>query len=72
MNVNRRNFLAAGFSAAAGAAQSGCGGPDDQNTTDVSAPGGPVDWAKVRRDFPRALNETYFNSAAQHPRVSQS
>ena len=67
MNVNRRNFLAAGLSAAAAAAQSGCGGPDDQNATDASAPGGPIDWAKVRQAFPRALNETYFNSGAQHP-----
>jgi selenocysteine lyase/cysteine desulfurase len=25
------------------------------------------DFSNVRRDFPRALNETYFNSAAQHP-----
>jgi selenocysteine lyase/cysteine desulfurase len=25
------------------------------------------DFAALRNDFPRALNETYFNSAAQHP-----
>ena len=25
------------------------------------------DFSALRRDFPRALNETYFNSAAQHP-----
>lgn len=25
------------------------------------------DFSQVRADFPRALNETYFNSAAQHP-----
>src|SRR3954453_8683457 len=25
------------------------------------------DFSKLRADFPRALNETYFNSAAQHP-----
>ncbi len=25
------------------------------------------DFAALRKDFPRALNETYFNSAAQHP-----
>jgi len=25
------------------------------------------DFSSLRRDFPRAMNETYFNSAAQHP-----
>src|SRR6185503_18625456 len=25
-----------------------------------------------RKDFPRALNETYFNSAAQHPLATHS
>lgn len=25
------------------------------------------DWEAIRRTFPRALNETYFNAAAQHP-----
>lgn len=29
--------------------------------------GGPVDWNAVRHDFPRALNEVYFNCSAQHP-----
>jgi selenocysteine lyase/cysteine desulfurase len=32
----------------------------------VTAAGAP-DFSKLRADFPRALNETYFNSAAQHP-----
>jgi len=27
----------------------------------------PPDFSALRADFPRALNETYFNSAAQHP-----
>jgi selenocysteine lyase/cysteine desulfurase len=27
----------------------------------------PPDFSSVRADFPRAMNETYFNSAAQHP-----
>jgi selenocysteine lyase/cysteine desulfurase len=27
----------------------------------------PPDFSSVRADFPRALNEIYFNSAAQHP-----
>ena len=34
----------------------------------VSAiPAASPDFSKLRSDFPRALNETYFNSAAQHP-----
>ncbi|MBK9169944.1 MAG: aminotransferase class V-fold PLP-dependent enzyme [Bryobacterales bacterium] len=27
----------------------------------------PPDFSALRADFPRAMNETYFNSAAQHP-----
>src|SRR5918994_1006885 len=30
-------------------------------------PAAAPDFSKLRADFPRALNETYFNSAAQHP-----
>ncbi|MBI1786340.1 MAG: twin-arginine translocation signal domain-containing protein [Acidobacteria bacterium] len=34
----------------------------------LPAAAAPVpDFSSVRKDFPRALNETYFNSAAQHP-----
>src|SRR5918992_2356068 len=33
----------------------------------AAAPAAAPDFSKVRADFPRALNETYFNSAAQHP-----
>ncbi len=32
-----------------------------------AAASAPIDWAAVRNDFPRALNEVYFNSSAQHP-----
>jgi selenocysteine lyase/cysteine desulfurase len=34
--------------------------------TAAAAPPAP-DFSALRQDFPRALNETYFNSAAQHP-----
>jgi hypothetical protein len=27
----------------------------------------PPDFAEVRKNFPRAVKETYFNAAAQHP-----
>ena len=34
----------------------------------AAAATGSIDLSKqCRQDFPRALNETYFNSAAQHP-----
>jgi selenocysteine lyase/cysteine desulfurase len=33
----------------------------------LSSQAAPPDFSKLRADFPRALNETYFNSAAQHP-----
>lgn len=37
-------------------------------TTAAAALAAPVDLSVTcRKDFPRALNETYFNSAAQHP-----
>jgi selenocysteine lyase/cysteine desulfurase len=49
--MNRRYFLSAGAAAAAAPA----------------APASRPDFAKLRADFPRALNETYFNSGAQHP-----
>lgn len=32
-----------------------------------AAAGAADDFSRLRHDFPRALNETYFNSAAQHP-----
>jgi selenocysteine lyase/cysteine desulfurase len=35
--------------------------------TAMAAAAALPDFSAVRRDFPRALNETYFNSAAQHP-----
>ncbi|MCC6590461.1 MAG: aminotransferase class V-fold PLP-dependent enzyme [Bryobacterales bacterium] len=51
--MNRRQFLAASTVTAAAAPL-------------AAAPG--IDLSKqCRQDFPRALNETYFNSAAQHP-----
>jgi selenocysteine lyase/cysteine desulfurase len=49
--MNRRHFLA-GTAALAAAS---------------SAPDASPNFSKIRADFPRALNETYFNSAAQHP-----
>jgi selenocysteine lyase/cysteine desulfurase len=33
----------------------------------AASPAASPDFSKLRADFPRALNETYFNSAAQHP-----
>jgi selenocysteine lyase/cysteine desulfurase len=33
----------------------------------AALPAASPDFSKLRADFPRALNETYFNSAAQHP-----
>ena len=33
----------------------------------AAAAAGPPDFSSLRAEFPRALNETYFNSAAQHP-----
>ena len=33
----------------------------------MAATAAPPDFSALRKDFPRALNETYFNSAAQHP-----
>ena len=34
----------------------------------VAAVAAPVDLSlQCRKDFPRGMNETYFNSAAQHP-----
>jgi selenocysteine lyase/cysteine desulfurase len=50
--MNRRHFLAGATALSAGGAAAAETGPD---------------FSKLRADFPRALNETYFNSAAQHP-----
>lgn len=39
-------------------------------TASLAAPAAAAaapDFSRLRADFPRALNETYFNSAAQHP-----
>src|SRR5688572_26589922 len=37
-------------------------------TAAAAAVAAPVDLSlQCRKDFPRAMNETYFNSAAQHP-----
>ena len=33
----------------------------------AAAPSPAIDWNAIRQDFPRALNEVYFNSSAQHP-----
>lgn len=52
--MTRRDLMAAGAALASAAAAD-------------AAPAAPVDFGALRRDFPRALNETYFNSAAQHP-----
>jgi selenocysteine lyase/cysteine desulfurase len=49
--MNRREFLA-GTGVVAAAAQ--------------AAPATP-DFSEIRKNFPRALKETYFNAAAQHP-----
>jgi len=54
--VNRREFF--GSAASLSAAAQALGGADID-----TAP----DFASLRADFPRATNETYFNSAAQHP-----
>ena len=69
MQVNRREWLSGGLGAVSTAALAGCGaGPQTQGGE--LAPvvsGGVVDWEAVRARFPRAVNETYFNCAAQHP-----
>jgi selenocysteine lyase/cysteine desulfurase len=49
--MNRRNFLT-GAVAFAGATPAATSAPD---------------FSEVRKNFPRALKETYFNAAAQHP-----
>src|SRR5688572_16112582 len=49
--MNRRDFLA---------------GATALSAIPAASPAQP-DFSKLRADFPRALNETYFNSAAQHP-----
>ena len=69
VGINRRDLLTRGFAAASGAALSGCGrpAPADEATLQPVVSNGVVDWEAVRRRFPRALNETYFNCAAQHP-----
>jgi len=33
----------------------------------AAASGGAIDFSAVRKNFPRAVKETYFNAAAQHP-----
>src|SRR6516165_1409955 len=33
----------------------------------AAAAGGAIDFSAVRKNFPRAVKETYFNAAAQHP-----
>jgi len=53
MKWNRRELLGGAAGMAAAAAQ-------------AARPGVP-DFSALRADFPRALNETYLNSAAQHP-----
>ena len=58
MNWNRREFLSGAVAAAA--AQS-------LQPRSAEAATGVPDFSALRADFPRALNETYFNSAAQHP-----
>ena len=71
MQVNRREWLSGSLAAAAStAALAGCG-PGSQVEADAPLPpvvsNGAVNWEAVRNRFPRALNETYFNCAAQHP-----
>src|SRR5688572_11726822 len=53
--MNRRDFLGGATTLAVAAAPS------------AQPQASPSDFSKLRADFPRALNETYFNSAAQHP-----
>ncbi len=70
MQVNRREWLSGSLAAASSAALAGCSAGSQAETGDVLSPvvsGGAVDWEAVRNRFPRALNETYFNCAAQHP-----
>ena len=70
MQINRREWLSASAAAASAAALAGCGGGAQTESPSVLSPvvsGGVVDWEAVRARFPRALNETYFNCAAQHP-----
>lgn len=69
MQVNRREWLS-GSLAASTAALAGCGAGSQAETGGALSPvvsGGVVDWEAVRKRFPRALNETYFNCSAQHP-----
>ena len=69
MQVNRREWLSGGLGAVSTAAWAGCGS-GSQTEGGAPAPvvtGGVVDWDAVRARFPRAVNETYFNCAAQHP-----
>ncbi len=70
MTIDRREFFTAS-AAAALASQTACGPTDRAEARsepiDPIGPDGSIDWAKVRRAFPRAVNETYFNAAAQHP-----
>jgi len=71
MQMNRREWLTTGLAAASTTALTGCAQPAPTSASAeplrpvVSA--GSVDWDAVRSRFPRALNETYFNCAAQHP-----
>ena len=74
MQINRREWLSLNAAAASAAALAGCAGSARREATAESADdlspvvsGGIVDWEAVRARFPRALNETYFNCAAQHP-----
>jgi selenocysteine lyase/cysteine desulfurase len=53
--MNRRDFLGGATTLAAASPPS------------AQPQASPPDFSKLRADFPRALNETYFNSAAQHP-----
>ena len=70
MVVNRREWLSGSLAAASAAALSGCEAGSRAEVGDVLSPvvsGGVIDWEAVRSRFPRAINETYFNCAAQHP-----
>ena len=70
MVVNRREWLSGSFAAGSAAALSGCETGSRAEVGDVLSPvvsDGVINWEAVRSRFPRALNETYFNCAAQHP-----
>ncbi|MDA1312606.1 MAG: aminotransferase class V-fold PLP-dependent enzyme [Acidobacteria bacterium] len=69
MQLNRREWLASGLAAASTTALTGCAEPTPTGAEPLRpvVSGGSIDWEAVRSRFPRALNETYFNCAAQHP-----